>query len=397
MTSRPASIPRSGDLDASSAAGSRQRDARLSEVRHFSSDGGEHTTVRPDPDMLIVRTRKKTRKRHRHRRRGPRGLRVVAIVCIVLVAVVVVGAVAAGLAVRMGDQNLHAAADSVEDSAKTVRYDGHTYQFNDNVVSVVVLGIDDESGYAVRSDAACADTNMLVTMDTQTLKTNIAFIPRDTMVDMNWEEASGSEKLINAQLATAYSIGRADEAKSAENSMRSVSRIFYNLPINQYFVFTPESVKSITNAVGGVPLTAEIDDPSGAFSAGDEVLLQGESAWRYLKWRSTAQDASAEQRLERQERFVQAFLVKAASLPAADLLNLYTSVQKTTHTNLGAADIAYLISCFVQGGSAKLSYTVLDGTIELAEDSDGVEREHVYLDEDKTMKATLAAFYTQVD
>ena len=364
-------------------------------------DGEAHTTVRPDPDnpdMLIVRTRKKKRKRRSRRRRNAatHKLRVVLIVFGALVAVCIIAVFAIGSAIRSGDQNLHAAANSVEDSAKTVRYGGHVYQFNENIVSVVVLGIDDESDYAVRSNASCADTNMLVTLDTQTMQTNVVFIPRDTMVDMEWKESGRETRIINAQLATAYAIDAEGDEDCAKNSMRSVSRIFYNLPLNQYFVFTPDSVKRITAAVGGVPLTAEIDDPKGAFSAGDDVLLQGDSAWRYLKWRSTEEDASAESRLVRQQHFVQAFLAKAASLSVTDLLNLYTSVQAATFTNLDVNDVAYLASCFVQGGKANLSYTLLDGRIELEEDSDGVEREHVYLDEDSTMKATLAAFYKQV-
>ena len=125
--------------------------------------------------------------------------------------------------------------------------------------------------------------------------------------------------------------------------------------------------------------------------------LEGTNALRYVQYRDIEVEGSAQARQERQMQFVKAFLDEVRQTDVTNVLNLYNTVQDTTFTNLDMSEITYLASLFIDGRGASIEYTTLHGETKVELDDDGVEREHIYLDEDSVMNAALKVFYTQVD
>ena len=349
--------------------------------------------VEGEPDMVVIRTRKRQRRKRKKSHKSRVAKRVVIIVAIV---VVVIAAIAGGVAfmIHKGNENLH--KPQVEDVLNTVEYGGHTYEYNENVVSVLVMGVDDGTTYSVRPEAMCNDVNLLVTMDTSNSKMSIVAIPRDTLAEVDIYDDGDYVETKDLQLACAYSV-EAEESVCAENAVKSVSRIFSGLNITQYFVIEEQALEDATTAIGGVQLEALATYPEAEFEVGDTVLLQGEAAFRYVQYRDKNQAQSAQDRLERQIQFSKAFLSKVRQSGASGIVSLYNSTAEYTHTNLTVSDISYLASCYINGDNADVSFVTLTGETQSYEDSDGEVREHIVLDEDSVMQAMLGAFYTQTD
>lgn len=348
------------------------------------------------PGTVVIRERKKKRKKKRKKsgkRYVPTAVKV--IVAILAALALIVGGVFLFLNynIKKGDEQLH--APDVQDTARTVSYNGHRYEYNDNVVAIMVMGKDDETSYG--TDRSCTDANMLVTLDTETKAMNVVAIPRDSMVEVDLYDNGEYTRTGLYQLAVAYGVDVPTEDLSAKNTLKSVSKLLYNLPVERYFVMEMDAVPRLSSAVGGVKVVALDTYPGAPFEAGDTVLLEGDNALRYVRYRDIEAEGSAQARQERQMQFVKAFLDEVRQTDVTNVLNLYNTVQDTTFTNLDLSEITYLASLFIDGRGASIEYTTLHGETKVELDDDGVEREHIYLDEDSVMNAALKVFYTQVD
>lgn len=360
-----------------------------------------------DPDQVVIRTRVRKRGKRRSGKKGmSRGKKALLIVIIVVLVLALVAAGTIAWLVHSGKLSMHEdfnGADTPEtvnttNGGTTIEYDGHTYAYNENVVTILLLGTDDESSLnASRPDAKCADVNLLLAFDTSTNKLTVVAVPRDAQVDVDRYDDGKYADTVPLQLCLAYSVDVDTEAECAQNSVKSASRIFYDLPISNYFSMNEDAFVELSNAVGGVELKAHDTYPGASFEKGDTVVLQGQAAYDYIHYRDIDVDYSAQARQKRQVQFAQAFLKKLKSLSASELVGLYSTIKDNSLTDLGASELAYLASCFAGNGGASTAFTSIEGKTKFMIDADGVEREHVFLDDDSVLQAVLAAYYMQTD
>lgn len=378
-----------------------------------SGTGHERVTVAPDPensDNVVIRTRKRTRKkRSSGGKKGlSRGKKVALGIVTGIVVVVAAAVIALAVAVHQGNVDLHAlfgGSDTEQmpeetvttDDGETISYKGHTYRYNDNIVSILVIGHDDETEYTVRKDATCADADILLTIDTSTNKVRATVVPRNSWVAVDVYDDGVFTNTRKMQLTLSHAVDVKTAEDAAANTTKSVSRIFYSLPIEKYFDIDMQAFADLTTAVGGVQVKALQDIPGASYSKGDTVLLEGEEALRYAKYRDIYTPESALDRQERQMQLVRALAAKASKLSAAKLLKVINGVRDDTTTNLSASDLSYLVSCFLTGDNAELDMGTLKGKTKAVKESDGNTYERYYLNNASVMKNTLAAFYTQVD
>ena len=129
-----------------------------------------------------------------------------------------------------------------EENGKYVVYNGETYQFNEKVTNVLCIGVDkrnldENNNNKVKASGGQADVLMLVSIDTSNGKITLFNISRDSMVDVTMYSAggayAGTEK---QQICLSYSYGDGKES-SCENTVNSVQRLFYNIPIGQPFAY----------------------------------------------------------------------------------------------------------------------------------------------------------------
>ncbi|MDO4502349.1 MAG: LCP family protein [Coriobacteriia bacterium] len=358
-------------------------------------------------DMVTIRVRKKRRTKRRHEDAPKRrGLKVALIALgVVLAALLVSGLAVAGL-VNAGKINLHPLFQGIEapeeveseDDGSVIEHKGHRYAYNENVVSALIIGYDDESGYTSRPDYSCADANLLLTMDTKTNRVKLCVIPRNSIVDLDVFKEDGSLKATRrAQLCLAYAQFPNTDKRAAENTLKSVSTLMYGMPLNHYFAFDEKGLVEATGMLGGVRVEALETIPGTPIRKGQEVLLQGENAWRYVSYRDIDVDESALDRQRRQIQFAQAFLTAARSGGAKGIMGMYDAVKSRAVTNLGASEIGYLVSCFASGKKVELETCTIKGRTKLATGSDGVELERYYLNDNSVLETVLDLFYTRID
>ena len=239
-------------------------------------------------------------------------------------------------------------AESTDDG-HTVTYKGDTYKYNEDVASIVIMGIDqseleNEGGVAGRADAI-----YIFTYDTNTGKCNLIPVSRDTMADVKIRSVSGEdlgyEKL---QLALSYSYGDG-KLTSCENTTETLSRIFYNIPFNNYIALDWDAIAPLNDAIGGVHLKAleDINTKYTQNKKGDKVTLTGNDAWSYVKYRDTSRLDSNPLRIRRQKQYLSAFANKFLPMAREDITivsDLYNTASDYMYTNLSRETVVYIVS-----------------------------------------------------
>ena len=336
-------------------------------------------------------------------KRAGRVMRSVAAVLVIILAIVALfqgfrmrGKEALFRNVAVETENLPEEKQSGDDRAKIaceqgkeVTYQGEKYVYNEELVSILFLGVDkeafEEGGTVGDGKAGQADALFLLVLDTKTGKSRLIAISRDTMTDVNvYSDLGnfiGTEKL---QLCLAYTYGDGKE-KSCENTVRAVSRLFYGMPVAAYAALDLDAIAVLTDAVGGVEVTVTkdltIQDPS--LKEGERKVLTGEQAQWYVRSRLVEEkeataDANSD-RIERQKQFRKNPLF---------LLTLYQKIKDFSVTNLSAAEVTYLGTLLFRGGFQDAGILSIKG-----EASMGETYAEFHVDEQAMYEMVLEVFY----
>ncbi len=185
------------------------------------------------------------------------------------------------------------------------------------------------------SDGGRSDTMMLVSFDPGLKLMDIVSIPRDTYHPVPGHTAVGAQKL-NAVY------GFKGAAGGAEGVAREVEKLL-GIPVNYYVNIDYDAVREIVDILEGIPVTIdqpmnyddEYDDPPLHihFSKGP-ILLSGDNAVQYLRWRKNNGEEGAGDlgRIQRQHDFVKASLKKAISLKLPQVIRASFKHVKTDMT-----------------------------------------------------------------
>ena len=287
------------------------------------------------------------------------------------------------------------------EQGKEVTYQGEKYVYNEDLVSILFVGVDkeaiEEGGTVGDGKAGQADALFLLVLDTKTGKSRLIAISRDTMTDVNvYSDLGnfiGTEKL---QLCLAFMFGDGKE-KSCETTVRAVSRLFYGMPVAAYAALDLDAIAVLTDAVGGVEVTVTkdltIQDPS--LKEGERKVLTGEQAQWYVRSRLVEEkeataDANSD-RIERQKQYLAAFGGKAAEQFRKNplfLLTLYQKIKDFSVTNLSAAEVTYLGTLLFRGGFQDADILSIKG-----EASMGETYAEFHVDEQAMYEMVLEVFY----
>lgn len=336
-------------------------------------------------EEVVIRKRKKRNVKRKKR------VRIAVIVLVVLL--VLIGGIAGAVwyNIQAGQAALQEVSQRVEENSNQVTYNGHTYEYNENVVSIVVMGYD----YSTEADQiGQADAIMVLTVDTETGEANVIVVPRDSMVTVDEWAGSAYAGQDTMQLNLAFSYGDGGTT-SAENVVNAVSRILHNMPMTYYFAIDINGIAPLNDAIGGVSLTALQTIPDTNIVEGETTLLYGNNALKYVQWRDTSVLDSAMARQERQIQYVQTYFSQLANVAGGDasvVFDLYNTISEYSVTNLGTSEISYLASTVLGSGISSLNITKLEG--ELVQ---GEKYAEVYLDDTSVYETVLDVYYTQID
>lgn len=286
----------------------------------------------------------------------------------------------------------------LEDYGKTVTYKNEVYKYNENMTAVLCMGVDlygaSHLGMeSVPGNSGQADAIFLYAMDTKNGASTIIPIPRDTVAEVDMyspdgEYVSSSKK----QVCLAYAYGDGKHT-SCKNTVKSISRLFYGIPINSYVAIDLSAIEVLVNAVNGVSVTPVEDGTYGGktYKAGETVTLNGKQAVAFVQHRSQELGASLE-RMGRQKVFVQGFFNKALSMTKQDIktpIRLYNSITKYMVTDVNLAKVSYLTSSVLSSGGAKMNFSSIKG--EMIKGENGLAEYHP--NSDSVYETVLDVFY----
>lgn len=283
-----------------------------------------------------------------------------------------------------------------------VTYKGKTYQRNEDIVTILCMGIDKselEEKDAVIGSGGQADTVFVVALDTATGMMKMLNISRDTMIDVDLYNVNNEYvKTEKKQLCLAYAYGDGKES-SCENVKKSVSRLLYGMPIDAYAAIDIPAIVVLNDAIGGVEVEVleDMTDADPELYVGNRVLLQGKQTELYVRSRHSEEGApidSNNDRMARQKQYMIGFIQKALAATKEDLtipLTLYQTAKEYMVTDIGVSEVTYLASLVLQGGFQADQMINLPGEVTLV---DGHAQYH--MDEIVLYETILDVFYNEL-
>lgn len=282
-----------------------------------------------------------------------------------------------------------------------VRHNGKIYEYNEDIMTFLVMGIDKNSEVkesTTDTGGGQADALFLVVVDGDTEEIRIVAINRDTMTEIDaygYGDYEGYGQTMIAQIATQHGFGDGMEL-SCELTVNTVSELFFDLPIHGYASINMAAIADINDAIGGVEVTVleDLTKAHKSWTEGTQVTLEGEDAYDYVHWRDLTLFESNRGRLARQKQYLSAFMNKAKTEIKKDItlpVTMYGELSKYMVTDVTVDEVAYLAGELLDYEFNADDIYTLEGTTEMGE-----KHEEFYPDYDALKELMIEVFYREV-
>ncbi len=281
-----------------------------------------------------------------------------------------------------------------------IRYGDKIYEYNDEIMTFLIMGIDKKKPVQKAksaTDGGQSDGLFLAVVDPVTEEIKIIAVNRDTMVDiyMYGLEENGVAPVIKGQITLQHGFGDGME-QSCEATVQAVSKLFYDLPISGYAAVNMGAIPELTELVGGVELTVmeDLTKIHSGWTKGASVSLVGEDAYDYVHYRDTTVFESARGRLERQKQFLSLFGKEAIADTRRDItlpVRLYRQLAEYMVTDISADEVAYLATKILDYRFDGEEIYTMEGTTLMGE-----RFEEFYPDYDALKDLIIRVFYREV-
>ena len=388
-------------------------DLVLNPSGHMNNSG-----EKKDFDGIVVSQKRESKGKRRgkkspHKKKMKRWKKVLITIMSVILSLLIICLGAFGIMYSLGRSSLLDTSSmkltppdkdtQVIDNGNYILYNGHTYRYKDTMTSILFMGIDKEELGTVNDVVGTggqADALYLVAIDTENGLTNTFQISRSTMVDINLYNTDGYFlSTENAQICLSYAYGDGKET-SAENTITSVRRMFYGLPLAQsYLALDIEGITALNDSIGGVTVTSPVDlknsDGSYKFKQGESYNLMGDLAESFVRSRDLSKLDSNTNRMARQKTYLDAFIAKTVDMTKESIttpITLYNTASPYMVTDISASKVSYLAVDLMRKGVTSASIQKVPG-----KDKEGEVYSEYHINNKKFFKMLVDTFYTQVD
>lgn len=297
-------------------------------------------------------------------------------------------------------QNEFDTQDEVEWEDGWIRYDDKIYEYNEDILSFLILGIDNlEEVDAIEEGigAAQADAIFLVVCNPDTKQIQVLSINRNSMVDLYlYDENEYFAGTQEGQITLQYGYGNGQEF-SCEIMSAAVSRLLYGMPIHGYCAINMGAIPELNDAIGGVEVTIEeeIVYKTGTFEVGTTEVLLGERAYYYLQNRDTTTFDSVSDRTERHMEYMKLYVDKLKTLVKEDMsivFTLYNTAMDYMVTDVSIDRASYLATTLLNYEFGSASMISLEGAT-----ITGEKYEEFYVDDEVLYDILIEVFYQEVE
>ncbi|MBR2714667.1 MAG: LCP family protein [Ruminococcus sp.] len=288
--------------------------------------------------------------------------------------------------------------ESVSNNGKTIKYKGTTYNFNEDVATVVFMGVDTTDPQyksTTIGKGGQADVIYVAVIDTKNSKLSMLNVSRDTMVDVDvYNTEGGFVRTEPMQVCLSYAYGDGKE-KSCENTLNSLERILFGVEFNTYYSIDQNCIVPLNDAIGGVTVTSSYDFESenyGSVKKGETVTLHGKDAIRYIRPRDTSKLDSNSDRMKRQQEYLRGFFAQAIPAVKKDksvVTDLMGTISDNSTTNLNASKATYLTTTALRhlDSYKDIEFVNIEGKFKKGEYAE------FYPDQQKLFENMLSLFY----
>ena len=353
---------------------------------------------------------KKKSQHNKHKMKKSKKIHITVVSCILGLCLLVVGTFGFlyyrgknGLLDKSG-MSLNPPGDTkVIDNGNYIFYNGHNYRYKDSMTSILFMGVDkDELGTVnnVVGTGGQADALYLIAIDTDNGVTTTFQISRNAMVDIDLYNTAGDFiRTENNQICLSYAYGDGKET-SAENTVRSVRRLFYGLPVAQsYTALDISGISALNDSIGGVtvtsPVTYKDDSNKVVYNEGQTYELHGKDAENFVRLRNHKSDNYNDNRMARQKAYLNAFIDKTVTMTKSDITTpvaIYNSAKPYMTTNLSVSKVSYLATDLLRKGITSADIQKVPG-----KDKEGKNYVEYKVDNKKFFKMIVDTFYVQAD
>lgn len=300
--------------------------------------------------------------------------------------------------------------DSVEWQDDWVIYEDKVYEYRENTLNFLLLGIDQSGSLSKETDlsdwgAGQADTIFLVTLNQEDKKLGIIGIPRNSMVDL--EVYNSDEECIETiynQICLQY--GYAGGGRLGLEKMKeSVSELMWGLPIHGVCAVSFDAVSVITDRLGGIEVVVPDDmtEYNSSYTKGSTQKLVGKNVVNYLRYREYDALGSPTIRLERQKAFMKTAaerVMQEIKTNPIFVRDIYESLISYMNTDITADAAVYIASKSLECALDEQSVYQLTGKDQaeyfIEENGELDCYDDYYLDEDELKKIMIDVFYKEV-
>ena len=353
---------------------------------------------------------KKKSQHNKHKMKKSKKIHITVVSCILGLCLLVVGTFGFlyyrgknGLLDKSG-MSLNPPGDTkVIDNGNYIFYNGHNYRYKDSMTSILFMGVDkDELGTVnnVVGTGGQADALYLIAIDTDNGVTTTFQISRNAMVDIDLYNTAGDFiRTENNQICLSYAYGDGKET-SAENTVRSVRRLFYGLPVAQsYTALDISGISALNDSIGGVtvtsPVTYKDDSNKVVYNEGQTYELHAKDAENFVRLRNHKSDNYNDNRMARQKAYLNAFIDKTVTMTKSDITTpvaIYNSAKPYMTTNLSVSKVSYLATDLLRKGITSADIQKVPG-----KDKEGKNYVEYKVDNKKFFKMIVDTFYVQAD
>jgi LCP family protein required for cell wall assembly len=189
---------------------------------------------------------------------------------------------------------------------------------SDGPLNILLIGTDKRTGkgnegYGDKDSPGHADTTFLFHVSADRTNATVMSIPRDLKIDVPdcpTRQEDGSTRVIPGSQDVRFNTSLGQEGRDPGCTMRTVSELT-GLDVHHFMMADFNAVKTLTTAVGGVPVCLEkpVDDPKSKLKlpAGESVV-EGEQALAFVRTRHAFGNESDLDRIKVQQQFLSSMI-----------------------------------------------------------------------------------------
>ena len=316
-----------------------------------------------------------------------------AIISIILILVLVF--IYSGLQILESTVFSKGNATGSSHSSKTIIKDGVEYFPRQDLVVLLLMGIDKEgpvqSSGSYNNDGE-ADVVSLLIFDKKDKVMRVLSLNRDTMTDVPVLGIGGRPAgSVYGQLALAHTFGTGLE-DSCDNTVKAVSDLLLGAPIDHYMALNMDAIPIANDAVGGV--TVKVTDDFSAIDPSlpmGEVTLRGEQATTFIRTRKGLGDQLNLSRMQRQKVYMEGFLEALRAKRAGSdsfLLKMYEDMADYAVTDCSFTTLNSILGRYAQ-------YPLAEIVVPEGQNVEGEEFMEFHLNEESFEDLVLRLFFAE--